>query len=264
MAIQKTEALVIRAAKFRDTSLITTFFTSDFGKIKALSKGIRKERGTLLTHYEPFSHVEIVFYEKTKSDIHFLSESYLLDYFSGVRRDFEKVAWACYMMDLLDAVLPLHDKCPHLMKLILEILKAMEMRPPSSLVAVFTIKLLLESGILPDLAHCMKCGGENRGGYLSFEEGSIFCEGCWRRAEGGDYVARELVLGIRYLAESHGSESLNVSLSGCHEESLHRLLNRWIQYRFDKDLSSFRFLREVGLIGPCPKAFDWMQFKMGS
>src|SRR5205085_2574055 len=128
-AIHKTEAIVLKAVKFRDTSYITTFFTRDFGKLKALSKGIRKEKSVLIAHYEPFSHLRLVFYEKSKSDIHFISESSLEYYFPKLRADFEKICWASYVLELIDVIHPLYEKNESLFTLLLDILHRMEQEP---------------------------------------------------------------------------------------------------------------------------------------
>ena len=70
MPIQKSEAIVLRSQDLRETSLIITFYTKDFGKIKGIVRGVRGPHaqyggGSL----EIFAHDEIVFYERKKADI---------------------------------------------------------------------------------------------------------------------------------------------------------------------------------------------------
>ncbi len=249
MAIQKTEALVLKASKFRDTSLITTFFTSDFGKIKAIAKGVRKERSSLMPHYEPFSHVQIIFYEKTKSDIQFLSESSLIYFFAKIRASFEKISWASYLMEIVDIVLPPHDKSPGFFRLLLNVLNAMEeKRSPSHLVSIFEVKLLLESGLLPNFEGCMQCGRKDTEGYLSLPEGRIFCDVC--RNPSGDFflLPRDLIKAIGFFAASDFTRCLHLEIGSEMEEELHRMVYRWVRYRFERDVVTFRFLREVGIL----------------
>ena len=63
MAAEKTLAYVIQTRDYRDTSLIVTFFTYDFGKVKAVIKGGRDGRGRLGSTLEPFSLNEIILYK---------------------------------------------------------------------------------------------------------------------------------------------------------------------------------------------------------
>ena len=248
MTIQKTEALVLKSAKFRDTSLITTFLTADFGKIKALSKGVRKERSLVLSHYEPFSHVQIVFYEKTKSDIHFLSECTLLYFFSKIRSDFEKISWASYLTEVAEAVLPVHEKNCVLFRLLLDVLHAMEKGPPSHLACIFEVKLLADSGVFPNLEGCMRCGKKDSEGYLSLREGGIFCATCRKHAGDAFYLSKGLIKTIRFFAENEFSRGRLLKAGKEMEDKLHHMTAWWIRHRFERELASVHFLREVGLM----------------
>ena len=40
MAIQKSEGIVLRRASLRETSLILTFYSKDFGKMKCILPGV--------------------------------------------------------------------------------------------------------------------------------------------------------------------------------------------------------------------------------
>ncbi len=248
MSIQKSQALVLRSIKFRETSLITSFFTSEFGKIKALSKGIRKEKSALMAYYEPFAQVEIVFYEKIKSDIHFLSECSLVYFFSKIRCDFEKIGWASYLVELADAVLPVHEKNTRLFGLLLEVLRRMEDGPPSRLVNIFELKLLEEIGFFPRLESCTRCGKEDIGGMLNLADGGIVCANCRRYSEEYFPVSKGLIKSMQYLAENEPAQGLQLKASREMEEEIHRIVYRWVRFRYERDLSAFRFLREVDLI----------------
>lgn len=250
MSIQKAQAIVLRSIKFRETSLITSFFTSEFGKIKAISKGIRKEQGTMMSHYEPFAQVDIVFYEKIKSDIHFLSECSLVCFFSKIRADFEKIGWASYLMELADAVLPIHEKNEALFRLLLEILHRMETGDPSRLVNIFELKLLQEIGFFPRLESCIRCGHEDPGGLLSLSlaDGGVVCARCRRYAEEYFSVSKGLTKTMQYFVENDPDKGLQLNASREMEEEIHRLVYRWVRFRYERELTAFRFLREVDLI----------------
>ncbi|HNV87072.1 MAG TPA: DNA repair protein RecO [Candidatus Omnitrophota bacterium] len=248
MAIQKTEAIVLGATKLRETSLITTFLTRDFGKIKAISKGVRQEGSFLTPLYEPFSHVQIVFYEKTRSDIHFLSESAMLCFFPGIRADFEKISWASFLLELTETVLPLEEKNEALFELLLLVLHCMEGASVSPFVSIFEVKLLWGSGLFPSLGSCLRCSRTDfETAYLNVEDGGIFCEHCRDSHRIFYPVPKGLIRTIHFFAENDFSKCLTLKLSPENEAELHRLTYQWIRGRFDRDLSTMRFLREVSL-----------------
>ena len=51
--IKKNPAISLRNVRIRETSLLITFFTRDFGKVKAIAKGVRTKDSRLLRAYEP-------------------------------------------------------------------------------------------------------------------------------------------------------------------------------------------------------------------
>jgi len=248
MSIHKTRAFVLRSIKFRETSLITSFFTEEFGKLKALSKGVRTEKSTLTAHYEPFTEVEIVFYEKIKSDIHFLSECSLVYFFSKLRRDFEKIGWASYLMELVDAVLPVQEKNTVLFELLSEVLRRMEDNSPSRLACIFELRLLRDIGFFPRLESCIRCGKQEIAGTFNLADGGMVCTTCRRYSEEYLPVSIGLIKAIQYLVENEPVKGMQLNVSREMEEEIHRLVYRCVRFRYERELSAFRFLREVDLI----------------
>jgi len=249
MAIHKTEAIVLNSTKLRETSLITTFYTRSFGKLKALSKGVRQEASPLVSLYQPFNHVEIVFYEKTKSDIHFLSENSLVYFFPKLRTGFEKIAWGSFLLELIDTVVPLEEKNEDLFLLLLECLKQMEKNSVSPAVSVFEVKLLWGSGLFPALESCIRCERSDfETAYLSVEEGGIYCEKCRDSSRILYAVSMGLVRTIRFYAANDVAKAMTLKIAPACEIELNRLVYQWIRGRFEKELATMRFLREVDLI----------------
>src|SRR6185436_7626614 len=97
MAIQKASAIVLRTQPFRSSSLIVTFFTKEFGKVRGIAKGVRLERETRGALYELFSYLDIVYYEKSKSDLHLISEAAILDSYDAIRTRLDCIAYASYL-----------------------------------------------------------------------------------------------------------------------------------------------------------------------
>ncbi|MDD5135723.1 MAG: DNA repair protein RecO, partial [Candidatus Omnitrophica bacterium] len=111
MAIQKTEGILLRRQDLRETSLILTFYTKDFGKIKGIVRGVRGPRSACGgANMEIFAHDEVVFYERRRSDIFTISQCDLLDYFAPARESLERLSYASYLVELLDSVTALGDK----------------------------------------------------------------------------------------------------------------------------------------------------------
>ena len=128
MPIQKSEAIVLRRQPLRETSLILTFYTKDFGKIKGILRGVRGLRGqTGGGSLEILAHDEIVFYDRKKSDIFTTSQCDLIEFFNPIRQSLERLAYAAYMAELLDSVTAIGDKNEQVFVLLLNSLRLLRL-----------------------------------------------------------------------------------------------------------------------------------------
>jgi DNA repair protein RecO (recombination protein O) len=84
--IVKTEGIVLKTVDLRETSCIATFLTRDFGKVKGVLKGIRKDPKKFGSSVEKFSVNDIIYYQYRDSDLHLVSHCDMKDFFSGLRR----------------------------------------------------------------------------------------------------------------------------------------------------------------------------------
>ena len=61
MSIERSKAIVLKNQDLRETSVLATFFTKDFGKISGIMKGIRGTFNQTNNSLELFSLSEIIF-----------------------------------------------------------------------------------------------------------------------------------------------------------------------------------------------------------
>src|ERR1043166_3937771 len=102
--IAKTEGIVLKSFDFRETSRIATFLTRDFGKVKGVLKGIRKDPRKFSSSVDRFSVNDIVYYQYRNSDIHLVSQCDMKVFFNGLRQDLKRMTAASYASELLDAL----------------------------------------------------------------------------------------------------------------------------------------------------------------
>jgi len=181
MAIQKSDAIVLRRQDLRETSLTVTFYTRDFGKIRGVLRGVRGPRcqyagGSL----EVFARDEIVFYERKGGDYFTVSQCDLAEFFSPIRSSLEKLAHATYMAELLDSVSPLCDPNREVYDLFLNSLRLMAGEASAKRATrIFEIKLLNLLGLMPRLSSCASCGGKvDVSARFSLREGGLVCGTC--------------------------------------------------------------------------------------
>ncbi|MBN1688274.1 MAG: DNA repair protein RecO, partial [Candidatus Omnitrophica bacterium] len=183
MAIQKTEAIILKTQPFRSSSLIITFFSKSFGKLRGLAKGVRQERETRGALFELFTHVDIVFYEKQRSDLHLVSEASILESYPSLRTRLESIAYASYFSELVDELSEVHDPHEGVFDLLDFSFRYLASLPGRRLARLFEIKLVNEIGWLPHLTNCLLCGKSPlEEGYFSSRQGGLLCPHCYGKA----------------------------------------------------------------------------------
>lgn len=215
MAIQKSEAIVLKTHHFRETSLIVHFFTRDFGKIHGLIKGIRNEPQRYGGLPLSFSRNQIIFYERPQSDLHLVTQCDAEEGYAGIRTDLQKTHYAQYFIELLDCVTENNDKNEHLFELMAKALGALAqgITPSWYIARSFEIKLLNLSGFKPRLDSCVHCQGAPLGqGRFSALLGGILCGHCASSDKSAKVVLKEAWLQLNILKMRPGKKRCNSKL----------------------------------------------------
>ena len=246
MAIQKTEAIVLRTQLFRSSSLIVTFFTRDFGKIQGLVKGVRQEGQTRASAYELFTRLEILFYEKIRSNLHLISDGFTLESYEGIRSRLDTIAYASYFSELVSELTEVHDPHDKIYELLDFSYRYLSSVSPVSLCRLFEVKLLAEIGWLPHLDSCISCSksGFERG-YFSIRQGGIYCSDCSPEIPDARELAPAVLSLMRFYANHDLEEGLRQHPAKSVVQDFESLMSRFILDRHTKPFKSRRFLEKI-------------------
>jgi DNA repair protein RecO (recombination protein O) len=245
--IVKTEGIVLKSFDFRETSRIATFFTRDFGKVKGVLKGVRKDPQKFGSSVEKFSLNDIVFYQYRNSDIHLVSHCDMKEFFSGLRRDLERMTAASYASELVDALIVPEDKNLEIYELMQAFLQCLQTTPDvGKLVHTFQIRILSFSGFKPHLEDCVGCGRKvSASPSFSLSLGGLVCGLC-RRANAGTGEATPISLGavasILHIQRNDWESSLRLNLAPVIRKELKYVLNHFLAFHLERHLRSTRFL----------------------
>ena len=246
MAIQKTEAMVLRTQPFCSTSLIVTFFSRNFGKLRGLVKGVRQENQTRGAVYELFAHLEILFYEKSRTDLHLVSEASILESYESLRSNLSSIAYASYFCDLVDQLSEVHDPHEKVFELLQFCLRYLPALSGEKLSRLFEIKLLNEIGWLPYLGNCLKCQDSTlQKGYFSARQGGLLCPRCARNFSDARPLSREALAAMRYLTRHDLEESVKFQTGPQATRELASLMNQFFLERLNRPLKSKLFLEKI-------------------
>jgi DNA repair protein RecO (recombination protein O) len=253
MAIQKTQAIVLNNQDFRESSLLATFYTKDFGKLKGLIKGIRASKSRFGSRLEPFSFNTIVFYENRKSSFCIIAQcdrAYNFNIFQG---DLEKAAYASYLVELIDAVTSPGDANTLLFELLfntLRLLSHIEIENIEEIIRIFEIRLLDISGFMPRLDCCVCCGKnifllKKKPPHFSHSLGGLICEACFAQDKAALSISLGTIASLKYIESTEWCRVLHFKISSAIKEELEEILRCFLSLHLERKFKSLAFLEKV-------------------
>ena len=157
--IVKSEAIVLRTMKYRETSRIATLYTKEIGKISVIAKGARDGRSRLGGALQPMNQVGVLFYMKESRDLQLLTQCDIARSFPGLTTDLDRMAAAMAAVELTDAVTPPEEANHRLFDLLSSTLDAVNgaTKQPGNALYYFELHLLGIIGFRPDMRICANC-----------------------------------------------------------------------------------------------------------
>ncbi|HUJ10508.1 MAG TPA: DNA repair protein RecO [Verrucomicrobiae bacterium] len=151
METERADGIVLRKQPVTESSLIVTWYTREFGKLKTLAKGARRPKGPFQGKIDLFYHDEIVFLPSRRSDLHLLHDCFLETPHKRLRESMDSLAAASYACELVDLATEPEDPNAKVFELLAAILNALEHRTSSVLLIWFELQLLAAVGWAPKL-----------------------------------------------------------------------------------------------------------------
>ncbi len=253
MSATKTLAFVLKTQDYRDTSLLGSFYTREYGKIRGIVKGIRDSRARFGSTLEPFSLNEILFYRRKRGgDLHLVTQIDLLDLFTNVRQDLERLSYASYYTDLLNELVESEDANPQIFDLMKDSLLFLSTgASPKRGARIFEVKLFEYLGLMPEIKTCTICQAKDPDpAYFSVSLGGIHCGQC-ENARGQSKgtsipVSRGALNFLEHVRRSAIKDLYNVKVSQGVGEELEKVLRRFVDFHLSKKLKSVVFLEKMG------------------
>jgi DNA repair protein RecO (recombination protein O) len=247
MSIDKACAIVLNKRDLRETSLLVDFYTREFGKICGVLKGIRTDPKKFASNLEIFSLNEIIFYRKTHSHIHLISQSDKTADFTGIRQSLERSTAASFMMEMINAVMQLEDKNAEVFDLTLAALKELQTNyTPEKIATIFKIKMLALSGFKPHFDSCVSCldriSGQSR---FSLSLGGLLCAHCAPKDAASRSIFRGTVATVLHIERSNFAASLNLGMNPQIKKELDLILNAFLNFHLGRELKSQKLINKL-------------------
>lgn len=182
MAILDSEAVVLRGWKLGETSKIVSFYTKEFGKVRAVAKGGRGPKSKFRGCLEPLTHLRIIFYEKKSRDLQLLSKTDLIDPHYRIIGNETKSALGLAAVELIDRAVVGEEPFPRVFDLLASVLRGIDAGDGflEANLWFFMGHFIALMGYKPTWDACLECGNSlgMEGGYFLPQNGGLLCDGC--------------------------------------------------------------------------------------
>ena len=182
MLSEKTEAIVLRAIPWSETSLVVTLWTRDFGKISAIAKGARRLRSPFESALDLLAHSSVVFLAKAGDVLDLLTEAKLLRRFRSSQQNLLHLYCGYYVAELLLALTEEGSSIDELFELTQRTLEDLDgCHAPAETMLRFELNFLRLLGHMPSLDACVGCGEAvafEESAAFGIESGGVLCRAC--------------------------------------------------------------------------------------
>jgi DNA repair protein RecO (recombination protein O) len=242
MAAEKALAIVVRGTDWSETSRITTLFTREFGKVRALAKGGRRLKSNFDVAFDLLTVCQVMFLRKSSGGLDLLTEARMEEQFPALRQNLPVLYAGYYVAELLADGTQDYDPHPPLFDAAVETLRALGAADPTpqppplsgekagflspspqrgggwgvescaAAVSAFELVWLRELGYSPRLDACAACGSEfvPQAGPVPYSPsaGGVLCPDCGPAAPDRRAVSPAALGSLRALAEGGAAPEL--------------------------------------------------------
>lgn len=244
--IYRTEALVMGRLELGETDRILTLYTPQYGKYRAVAKGIRRPTSRLAPHLELYSRTRLMLAKGRELDVVTGAES--LDAHWPLRGDIERFGAVSYLVELLNQLTEDRQENAPLYTLVARSIELLAQAADAFAVTRhYELALLTLLGFRPELYRCVQCERnlEAEPNAFSAHLGGMLCPAC----RGVDQSAMLLSVNaqkyIRVLDRSGLAAAMQLRPEGVTAGEIERCLGGYARHHAERDARSLGVMKSI-------------------
>jgi DNA repair protein RecO (recombination protein O) len=242
-----TDAIVLSRFDYGEADRILTLITPGGGKIKAIAKGIRRQKSRIGGSLEPFAELRVALAQGRTFEV--VTQVDVIHPWLNLRDDLVSFGTASYLAELANGTLEEHHAAESvyvILKRAYEILDAG--MAPGRVARWFEMHLADELGVRPEVDRCVECGrlleADERYRWMP-PLGGVLCERC----PGPPFERAGLSLDALKLLKAYQRQDVE-ALAGLRvraavEREVEMAMREFLAYSLDRRPRSLAFLDEV-------------------
>jgi DNA repair protein RecO (recombination protein O) len=244
--IYRTQAVILRRHDLGEADRILTLYTRDYGKIKAVAKGVRKPQSHKAGYVELFTLTDVLIARGRSLDV--LSQVETLESFLPLRKDLVRTTYASHFAELIDAFTEEGDESRLLFRLLRDGLGWLCATGNLPLTArYYELRLLDLAGYRPELFSCVLCGKKIKpqAQFYSPFDGGVVCPACGHDLPRARPISLNALKVLRYMQRQPYEVVEKLTLSSGVQAECERILHATLTHHLERRLKSTVFLKRL-------------------
>ncbi len=173
--IVRTDAVVLRAIEYGETSQIVTLFTRRHGQLTVMAKGARRPKSRFGSSLQPMAYVQVVYYYKPGRGMQTLTEATHVRVLHGVSAEMAKITAGLRIVELVRVLSQDQEQNALLFTLLVQALLQLNDAPEraGNVLPYFQLRLAAVLGFSPDIDREAVLALGDEGGVLALDTGAV-------------------------------------------------------------------------------------------
>ncbi|MES2766594.1 MAG: DNA repair protein RecO [Bacteroidota bacterium] len=238
--IVTTEAIVLHARKFGDTSRIVTLYSKDFGRISVMAKGARHTKSKFGASLDALSYCSITLYKSSQKELHLLSKAETIRPLKRLGESYDLLTLGLSMAEVMVATQELDESNPQLFDLLLESLLALNAAVENtySIYVSFQIHLAQQMGFALNFDECAETGrniipNDAADFVFSFSSGAMFAPDI-AGARIGFRLRTSSVEALQQLLKTPVSDAAEITLTSGDREQIQDFFAQYFSFHLER------------------------------
>ncbi|MCF6461069.1 DNA repair protein RecO [Clostridium sp. Cult3] len=243
----KTEGIVLKELRFKETSKILTIYTERHGKIQAMARGAYRPKSQLIANTQPFSYNEYNLYKGR--NLYYINQGDIIDSFYSIRENINRLMYGSYLLELLDLSTMEEEKNEKLFLLLrkgLLVLSKLE-KDFLKFILAYELKYISFLGYKPYLEGCVNCGSRDLNQIkFNIDRGGIVCKSCFHVVPYCENMDFNMYKAIKILLYTPLDEVICLKIPKDTTFKLHAIMEKYILNKIDrKGFNSLNMLKSM-------------------
>ena len=184
--IVRTDAVVLHAFDYGETSRIVRLLTRQHGVIGVLARGARRPKSTFGSALQPASYVQTVYYHREGRGLQTLKEAAHVVRFKRAAADLDRLTLSLRVVEVARALVEEGEAHPRVLDAVVRTLEHLDEAEAHAANAVpwFQLHLATLLGFAPDVQRADVEALDDRGGRLLVQSGAVLAAGAEATAHG--------------------------------------------------------------------------------